>query len=58
MKKLFITMAAVSALAIGAPAAAQYAGGNVQARLQQLQVRLDAGVRSGEIGRASCRERV
>lgn len=51
MKRLFITMAAVSALAIGAPAAAQYAGGNVQARLQQLQVRLDAGVRSGAISR-------
>ena len=51
MKKLFIAMAAVSALAIGAPAAAQYAGGSVQARLQQLQVRLDAGVRSGAISR-------
>ncbi len=51
MKKLLLTMAAVSALSIGAPAAAQYGDAGVQARLQQLQVRLDAGIRSGAIPR-------
>jgi len=51
MKKTLMTMAAISALSIGAPAAAQYAGGNVQARVQQLQFELQAGVRSGAISR-------
>ena len=50
-----MTMAAVSALSIGAPAAAQYAGGDIQARVQQLQVQLQAGVRSGAISRREAR---
>lgn len=55
MKKIFMTMAAMSALAVGAPAFAQgnsqYANGNVQARVQQLQVQLQAGVQRGTISR-------
>ena len=64
MKKYLMTMVAVSALAIGAPAAAQYAGGqnggqyggqypggDVHMGVQQLQARLQAGVRSGAISR-------
>ena len=55
MKKFLMTMAAVSALSIGVPAAAQYAGGDIQARVQQLQVQLQAGVRSGAISRREAR---
>ena len=63
MKKILMTMAAVSALAIGAPASAQYArsnmqqygGGNMQLRVQQLQVQLEAGVRNGTISRREAR---
>lgn len=67
MKMVFATLAAVSALAIAAPAAAQpgygqqgqqgqYRGGgnadaNFSARINQLNVRLQAGVRSGSINR-------
>lgn len=55
MKKIFMTMAAMSALAVGAPAFAQgnsaYANGNVQARVQQLQVQLQTGIQSGAISR-------
>ena len=62
MKTLFATLAAVSAIAIAAPAAAQpgygqqgqYRGGgnadaNISARINQLQLRLQAGVQSGSI---------
>ena len=67
MKKILLSMAAVSALAIGAPAAAQfsnssYQGGaytdvnaNVGARIGQLQARLQAGVQSGAINREEAR---
>jgi hypothetical protein len=59
MRKILLSMAAVSALAIGAPAAAQYpnsgasaqANGNVDARLGQLQARIQAGVQQGTITR-------
>ncbi len=51
MKRLLVTMAAVSALSVAAPAAAQYAGGGIQAQMEQLQLRLQAGVRSGAISR-------
>ena len=65
MNKLIATMAAVSALAIAAPAVAQpgyggqqqnnYRGGNadanLSARIDQLQVRLQVGVQSGSISR-------
>lgn len=67
MKTFLATMAAVSALAIAAPAAAQpgygqqgpqgqYRGGgnadaNLSARINQLNVRLQAGVQSGSINR-------
>lgn len=63
MKKILLSMAAVSALAIGAPAAAQYSNsgyqsggyanvnGNVGARIGQLQARIQAGVQSGAISR-------
>jgi hypothetical protein len=73
MKKILLSMAAVSALAIGAPAAAQYsnggyqngayqngayqnggyanANGNIAARTDQLQARIQAGVQSGAISR-------
>jgi len=55
MKKILMTMAAVSALAIGAPAAAQYAGGDARLGVQQLQAQLQAGVRSGAISRREAR---
>lgn len=64
MNKLIATMAAVSAVAIAAPAFAQsgyggqqnsYRGGqadaNLAARIDQLQMRLQAGVQSGSIDR-------
>jgi hypothetical protein len=63
MRMTLITMAAISALAIGAPAAAQYpssqnahrghmnSNGNLAARIDELQLRLNAGVRSGSISR-------
>ena len=64
MKKILLSMAAISALAIGAPAAAQYqnqgqsngyyqndVNGNVAARIGQLQARIQAGVQSGAISR-------
>lgn len=51
MKKLIMTLAAVSALSVGAPAAAQYANSNIDARIQQLQLQLQAGVRAGTITR-------
>lgn len=59
MKKTLLGMAAVSALAIAAPAAAQYsssgyqnnASGSVAMRISQLQTRIQAGVQSGAISR-------
>lgn len=65
MNKLLATMAAVSAIAIAAPAAAQYGGNNRQndvrasasadvnltERMERLQSRLQAGVQSGAITR-------
>jgi hypothetical protein len=62
MKKFLLGMAAVSALAIGAPAAAQYSNGNnqgrgygnntgVEMRVDQLQARLQAGIQSGAVSR-------
>jgi hypothetical protein len=51
MKKLIMTMAAVSVLAMAAPATAQYASGNFDARINQLQANLQAGVQSGRITR-------
>jgi hypothetical protein len=51
MKKILMTMAAISALSVGVPAAAQYARGDIQARVQQLQDQLQEGVRSGAISR-------
>ena len=69
MNKFIATMAAVSALAIAAPAVAQpgyggqqqndYRGGNadvnLSARIDQLQMRLQAGVQSGSITRREAR---
>ena len=51
MKKIMMTMAAVSALAMAGPAAAQNAQGNFDARINQLQNNLQAGVQSGRITR-------
>lgn len=51
MKKILMTMAAVSALAAAAPAAAQYASGNFDARIGQLRADLQAGVQNGRITR-------
>jgi len=51
MKKIFIALAATTAFAGAAPAAAQYGGGNMQLRSGQLQMQLQAGVRSGAITR-------
>ena len=68
MKKIILGMAAISALAVAAPAAAQYQndgyrnggyqmGGaaSLHGRIGQLQARLDAGVRSGAISRDEAR---
>jgi hypothetical protein len=52
MNKIIISMAAVSGLAIAAPAAAQYAGANLQVRVQQLQTEIQTGVQRGTISRA------
>jgi len=60
MKKfIFIALAATSAIAAAAPAFAQsgyggngYGNGNIEVRADQLQVRLQAGIRSGAITRA------
>ncbi len=65
MKKILLSMAAVSVLSIGAPAAAQSWGGsqqndgygyrnvnaNLGGRIGQLQARIQAGVQSGSISR-------
>jgi hypothetical protein len=54
MKKLIIVaLAATSAFAVAAPAAAQqFRGGYGQIRSDQLQIQLQAGIRSGAISRA------
>lgn len=65
MKKIILSVAAVSALAIAAPVSAQYANGgyqqtgtyqgnqgangNISVRIAQLQTRIQAGVQSGAI---------
>lgn len=61
MKTIIFSLAAMSALAVAAPAAAQYqsngyqtgmnANGDVTARVAQLRTRLQAGVQSGAITR-------
>ncbi|HEU0098687.1 MAG TPA: hypothetical protein VFQ67_07910 [Allosphingosinicella sp.] len=58
-KIIFTALAATSAIAATAPASAQsgyggngYANGNVEVRADQLQMRLQAGLRSGAITRA------
>jgi hypothetical protein len=54
-KTLFIALAATSAIAAAAPASAQsggYGNSNVEVRADQLQMRLQAGIRSGAITRA------
>jgi hypothetical protein len=51
MKKIIMTMAAISALSIGAPAAAQSLGFGGQVRVQQLQTQLQAGIQAGAISR-------
>lgn len=53
MNKIIIALAATTAIAGAAPAAAQYGmGGNGQVRSGQLEMQLQAGVRSGAISRA------
>lgn len=53
MNKIFIALVATTAFAGAAPAAAQYGmGANGQIRSDQLQMQLQAGVRSGAISRA------
>ena len=51
MNKLIMTLAAASALAVGAPAAAQYGDNNFEYRISELRERLQAGVQSGAITR-------
>ena len=72
MKKIILSMAAISALAVAAPAVAQYpsngyqnnnngyqdgayGNGNIAARVEQLRMRLQAGVQSGAISRQEAR---
>lgn len=55
MKKLWMSMTALSALAVTAPAAAQNWGsgaGSVQVSVNQLESRLDVGLRRGTIPRS------
>ncbi len=51
MKKILITIAAVSALAAGAPALAQNRGGNFDNRIEALQGQLQQGIQRGTISR-------
>ena len=56
MKRMFLTMAALSALAAAAPAAAQYGysrhdDGLLDRRIDQLDYRLEDGIRRGAISR-------
>ncbi|HEY0625110.1 MAG TPA: hypothetical protein VGD10_00095 [Allosphingosinicella sp.] len=52
MRSTIFTMAAVSALAIGVPAAAQTANANIVNRIGNLQTQIQAGVQAGTITRA------
>jgi len=54
MKKLWVTMTALTALAVTTPAAAQSwrSGAAIQVRVHQLETRLDAGLRRGTIPRS------
>ncbi len=62
MKTIFLTMAAATALSVGAPAAAQFANSGYQngagvnvsmsARIEQLRSQIQAGAQSGAISRA------
>ncbi len=51
MKKIIMTIAAVSALGIAAPAVAQNRGGNLDNRIENLQDQIQHGVRRGTISR-------
>ena len=51
MKTIFMTMAAISALSIAAPASAQPAKGH-ETRSEELRMQIDAGIESGAISRA------
>lgn len=51
MKKIMITLAAVSAIAAASPAAAQYGNSNFDVRINELQSNLQAGVQNGRITR-------
>jgi len=51
MKKIVMTLAALSTLSIAVPAAAQYRGGNLDNRIENLQDQIQAGVRRGTISR-------
>ena len=55
MKSIYMTLAAVSALAVTAPVAAQSWYGSDRPSSEQLQVRFDAGVQSGAISRNEAR---
>ncbi len=50
-EKILITIAAVSALAAGAPALAQNRGGNFDNRIEALQGQLQQGIQRGTISR-------
>lgn len=58
MKKILLTMTALSALIAAAPAAAQYSTtndyrmGSIESRLDRLRLRIDEGVRRGTISRS------
>ncbi|HYE27766.1 MAG TPA: hypothetical protein VEA61_05980 [Allosphingosinicella sp.] len=52
MNKIFIALAATTAFAGAVPAVAQYGVGSGQIRSDQLQLQLQAGLRSGAISRA------
>jgi hypothetical protein len=51
MKKIVITLAAISALSMAAPAAAQNRGRNLDNRIENLQDQIQQGVRRGTISR-------
>ena len=52
MKKIMIVLAATTVLTVATPAAAQYAGANIELRVEQLQTQLQMGVRNGDITRS------
>ena len=52
MKKTILALAAGTAIAMAAPAAAQSYDNSVNVRINQLQTEIQAGVRSGAIGRS------